>query len=233
MNKLLLLAMLCFFGIQSVSFAQEPTSTTTSASSENKDFGKRRFYLGGGVALRDYKLNNKLASSNLPEINNGVFELTIGYNRTWEKYLLDVEWNTDYYGDKRTEGQKVTTIGSGLKLRFHYAPYKTEKTILSGGLDVSYMYNTVNIFTRGNTIDLNNLNPDTHTGHISLYNNLFYVGPSVNFGVGQNRNNPLRLIAGYEWAVSNGKWKSEYASVANTVKENGNGRFYAKVIWYL
>ena len=72
-----------------------------------------------------------------------------------------------------------------------------------------------------------------HTGHISLYNNNIYLGPSASFGVFQTKQNPLRLTTGYEWNISRASWKSEVANVQNTVKENGVGRFYVKLLWYL
>lgn len=207
--------------------AQEPEATPQ----EQKV--RQGFYLGAGAAITSYKLNDKLAASNLPKINSGTFELSIGYNVTAEKVLVDMEWNTNYFKDKNTNDETVRTVSTGAKLRVHYVTFKTQKIFIAGGLDVSYMHKSVNILTRDNVIDLNDLNPATHTGDISIYNNLLYAGPSISFGVFQKLNTPLKIVTGYEWGLSNGKWKSDVARVENTVKENGSGRFYAKFIWSL
>ena len=79
-------------------------------------------------------------------------------------------------------------------------------------------------------IDLDDLNPSTHTGHISLYNNQFTIGPSVIFGAFTNSSFPVRLSVGYDWAVYSGKWKSEVAEVDNSFRENGQGIWYARLV---
>lgn len=226
MKKVVLTAVTFLFSILGVT-AQETETTLTEQKANHG------LYMGGGAAFTTYKLNDKLAANDLPKINSGAFELTIGYNVTAEKMIVDLEWNTNYFKDKKTNDETVRTVSTGAKLRVHYIPFKFKKTFISGGLDVSYMYKSVNIFTKDNVIDLNNLNPATHTGDIRLNNSLLYIGPSVSFGVFQKSDTPLKFVTGYEWGLTNGKWKSDVARVENTVKESGSGRFYAKLVWGL
>ncbi|MBC8883850.1 hypothetical protein H9X57_12335 [Flavobacterium piscinae] len=42
----------------------------------------------------------------------------------------------------------------------------------------------------------------------------------------------IRLNVGYEFAFTNGKWKSDYASVSNSVKENGQNRLMVGVVFF-
>lgn len=225
MKKSLLLA-LAFIGISSAAMAQDSTFV-------HKDYSDKwgRFYIGAGFASSDYKLSDKLTASNLPAINNGAFEFSIGLTRINKRMLSDLEWNADYYADKKADGQKVRTISSGIKWRPQYIFFRQKGIFAAAGFDLSYMYTAVNIFTMGKTIDLNDLDPTTHYGHISLYNNNWYLGPSASFGVLQDKENSFRVTTGYEWNVARASWHSEFASVSNTVKEGGQGRFYAKLIY--
>lgn len=223
--KRILVAALCVLAFGFTANAQEKDSVSVYRK------GKPRFYIGLGVAVTDYDFNKKLANSSLPEINEGVFELSLGVTNMNDHFVSDLEWNTDYYGDKKTTGERVRTLSTGIKWRPQYIIFKKGGSFFSAGLDLSYVYNTVNIFTRGNTIDLDNLNPATHTGHISLYNNNIYLGPSASFGILSNKEDSFRITTGYEWNIARASWKSEYADVLNTVKENGQGRFYIKLIW--
>lgn len=227
MKKSLLLA-LAFIGASSAVMAQQKDSLYV-----HKDYSGSwgKLYLAGGFASTDYKLSDKLVASGLPAINNGTFELSIGLTKINKRMLSDLEWNTDYYADKKADGQKVRTVSSGIKWRPQYLFFQKKGIFAAAGFDLSYMYTSVNIFTLGNTIDLNNLDPTTHYGHISLYNQNWYLGPSASFGVLQDKENSFRVTTGYEWNVARASWHSDYASVSNTVKESGQGRFYAKLIY--
>jgi hypothetical protein len=227
MKKSLLLA-LAFIGASSAVIAQEQDSTFV-----HKDYGDKwgKIYIAGGFVSTDYKLSDKLMASALPAIDNGAFELSVGITRINKRMLSDLEWNTDYYSDKKANGEKVRTVSAGIKWRPQYIFFRQKGIFAAAGFDLSYMYTSANIFTMGNTIDLNDLDPTTHYGHISLYNNNWYLGPSASFGVLQDKENALRVTTGYEWNVARASWHSDYASVTNTVKEGGQGRFYAKLIY--
>lgn len=210
-------------------FAQE----TDSATTESGEPISKGFYVAFGVGtMNDYEINDKLEASGMPQLPDAMFEAGFGYNVTWEKIMFDFEFNTNYY-DKKTSTDRVRGAVAGLTLRPQYIPYKTNGFYIGTGADISYTTNTFDLYRRGTEIDLNNLNPAFHTGHISLGNEQLFVGPSISVAAFQNSSFPLRLNMGYQWAVLSGSWDSEVADVANTVKENGQGRFYAKLIFVL
>lgn len=242
MNRSLLLAAVCIFGMQSISFAQDTITTTTAPKTrtktititENDGTYRNGFYAGFGVVFIDnIKLNDKLRASDMPTLTTSMPEFSIGFTHLENKVLVDLEWNTNYYGDRSNATTKTTTLSSGVKLRGQYAIVSNKKFFFAGGLDIAYMYTQFDMFSRDHVIDLNDLDPATHTGHISLKNGLLYAGPSVSLGAFQNSSFPLRLNAGYEWAIAGGKWKSDFAHVSNTVKENGSGRVYVKLTVFL
>jgi hypothetical protein len=208
--------------------AQE--TTTETASSGNIE--KKTWYVSFGMAsFGDFDINKKLQASGMPQLGDAALETTIGHHTMFRKMLIDFEWNTNYM-DKKTTTDRIKTINTGFKIRGQYVPFKTENMFFAAGADLSYMFNNFNLYTRGNTIDLDDLNPAGHTGHISLYNQQFWAGPSIAFGAFQKSAFPLRLNVGYEWALYSSKWKSEVAEVANSLKESGQGRFYAKLTLY-
>jgi hypothetical protein len=100
-----------------------------------------------------------------------------------------------------------------------------EKVAFTTGLNLSNTTGELVVFTKNNLIDLNDLTPANNVGNLSLRNNLFFVGPSASLYLFNNKSTKLRLNVGYEFAFTNGKWKSDYADVDNTVKEQGNNRF--------
>ncbi|MGV3461345.1 MAG: hypothetical protein ACO1N9_12920 [Flavobacterium sp.] len=227
--KKLVLAVICIIGFQSA-FAQESGSSTTIITSSKDTIPGLNLYVAFGAAFNgDYKLNDKLAAQGLPQMSDTQFEATIGFNvRATRKFWMDFEVLAAY-SDEKDAVNRVRTATFGGTIRPHYVAFNTKGFFGTVGADISYIGNQVDIFTRGNVIDLNALDPAFHGGHISLRNELLYAGPSLSFGFLQNTGFPLRLNLGYEWAITNGKWKSDFANVNNNVNESGHNRAYAKL----
>lgn len=223
--KKLLLAVISIIGFQPT-FAQEAHSSNDTIY-KDKGFN---FYAAFGVAFNgDYKLSDKLAAQGMPTMANEQAEFTIGFNvRYSKKFWMDTEVIAAYSDDKNNEN-RVRNAVIGARLRPHYVAFYTKSFYGTVGADISYIGNQVDLFSRSNVIDLNNLDPSMHSGHISLRNEALYAGPSLAVGFLQNTNFPLRLNLGYEWAITNGKWKSDFANVNNNVNESGHGRAYAKL----
>jgi hypothetical protein len=224
--KQILLAAIFIIGANCAVTAQE-----SPTQKEMKE--KRNFYFGLGVAANgDYKINDKLNDSGLPDLSPTVPEISFGFNYMWTKTLMDIEVNSSYYRETK-DATRIIAMNAGVKVRVHYVPVNKEKFFVSGGLDVSYLTGEVSLYNKYNEVDLNDLNPLNYAGQIHLTNDMVYVGPSAAFGFLQDTNWPLRVNVGYEWNILNSKWGSEFADVNNTVKESGHGRFYAKLILYL
>ena len=232
MKKTLLLAACCLFA-QTAVFAQETEVTTVSISETTvKRENPFNFYVGFGAAfLGDFNINDKLAQSGMPQVASTAPEFTFGFNFSdpGENLYMDVEGVAAYL-DKKDDLNRVRTVSGGAKIRVHYKLKSNEKWFLSVGGDLNFLTTQVNINSRDNIVDMNNLNPAAYTGNISLYNNQFGLGPSVAVAVCQDMLFPLRFNFGYDIGLTKGKWKSQYADVSNTIDESGHGRFYAKLI---
>ena len=232
MKKIVLIA-LSVLGVQSSVVAQETETTTTTTSQQKTHVYKDRFnfYYGFGVnVLSDYKMNDKLKASGMPQIANAAPEFTFGFNfvPSDARFYHDIEGGFAYM-DEKTAGNRIKTTVATVKMRLQYKLIDKQDMFFSAGLDIGYAQTGINLYSRGNTIDLNDLNPSTHTGNISMRNGQLTLGPSVALGLFQ-QSFPVRINAGYNIGVTKGKWKSDFADVANTINESGQGSFYAKVL---
>jgi len=182
------------------------------------------FYWGIGMQLNSFKLNDKLKASNVAEIKETMPEFLMGANIFGEQFSGDIEFGFLYSTNSKNNA-KSKLLGVDVRLRVHYNLIKTKKIALTTGLNISGTGNNVDVYANDNSIDLNDLDPMNNSGHISLRNQVFYAGPSASFYVWRDKTFKVRLNMGYEFAFTNGKWKSDYADVYHTVKEIGNNRF--------
>lgn len=208
-----------------ISLAQENTPANDSICKGPKI----DIYLGLGVQFNDgQKLNSNLSANGMPLIQEALPEFMIGLNFLGETYLVDVELASSWM-DRRNNLARNQLMQFTSRARGHYNFINDKRWILSGGLNLAFSRNDLNLFSRNNEIDLSDLNPETQSNHISLRNHMLFAGPS--FGIQLKRKEKLiaRLNVGYEFALTNGKWKSDFATVRNTVKEQGVNRFMVGV----
>jgi hypothetical protein len=202
----------------SLSFAQEKEGTTTTE--------KPKFYFTYGLNAQvqdELSIDKKLKAAGLPEVNSFTPEFFIGMTLFGKKYSGDIDFG--FLNSKNEAGNNENRyIGFTTRLRVHYNLINKEKVAFTTGLNLSNTTGELVIFTKNNLIDLNDLTPANNVGNLSLRNNLFFVGPSASLYLFNNKSTKLRVNVGYEFAFTNGKWKSDYADVNNTVKEQGNNR---------
>ncbi len=181
------------------------------------------FYIGfSGQTYSKIGLNDKLVASALPQIKETLPEFHIGLNFFGEKFSGDGEFG--FFTSKNDNffaKNKIT--GTNVKIRGHYNFVNKEKFAFTGGLNLAIAGNEVDIYSKNTLINLNNLIP-LNGNLISLKNQVFYAGPSVSAYIWKHKKSAIRLNLAYELALTNGKWKSDYATVLNTAKENGNNR---------
>jgi hypothetical protein len=215
MKKLVMLSMLI---VPYVCFSQQKDTINTPKV-------KSTLYVGVGGQLQEgLNINKKLTSQNLPGISSTIPELTVGLNIFGKKYSGDMEFvlSTDNPEKNNTELRLMNMTG---KFRLHYNIVNKEKIAFTTGLNLALTATELDIYSKSNTIDLNDLEPNNNSGHISLRNQMFYAGPSVALYLFKNKHWIVRLNAGYEFALTRGRWKSDFGSVLNTVNESGNNRF--------
>jgi len=203
----------------SCSFAQEKEETTTP--------DKAKFYFTYGLNAQvqdELIINKKLKAAGLPEVNSFTPEFFIGMTVFGKKYSGDIDFG--FLNSKNDAGNNENRyIGFTTRLRVHYNLINKEKIAFTTGLNLSNTLGELHVYSKNNAFDLNDLTPANNTGNVVLKNSLFYVGPSASLYLFNNKSTKLRLNVGYEFAFTNGKWKSDYADVNNTVKEQGNNRF--------
>ena len=235
--KKITLTLVALLGINAIVSAQETvtdtvvtTTTRTTTNFERVRKDRFNFYYGFGVnVFGDYKLNDKLKASNMPTIGTTAPEVTFGLNYmpSEDHFYHDLEFSVAYLDDK-TSANRIKTAVTSFRIRPQYKFIDNKKMFFSAGIDGGVAVTIVNLYSRGNVIDLNNLDPAKHTGHITMNSTQFILGPSVALALFQD-SFPIRINTGYNFGLSRGRWKSDVADVHNAVKESGLGNFYAKL----
>lgn len=204
--------------VTSLTLAQETPSEIKT------DKVKAFFTYGLNFQVHDeYAINTKLKQAGLPELKTTTPELFLGMTFFGKKYSGDLDFG--FLNSKNESGTNENKyIGFTTRLRVHYNVVNKEKIAFTTGLNISNTTGELNVYSKNNSIDFNNLNPDSNSGHVSVRNNLYYAGPSASFYFFKNKSTPIRLNVGYEFAFSKGNWKSDYGSVLNSVNEKGNNR---------
>lgn len=235
MKKTIIVA-IALLGMQlSVSAQDTPTPPVPPTPPSNAHIESKRdkevaLYVGFGVnVLGDFKMNDKLKAAGLPDIASVAPEVTIGLNVLPDdsRFLTDIEFSTAYMDD-RTATDRIKTTALTTRLRVQYRLLDKQSYYFAGGLDLGYSQTLINLYSRSNSIDVDDLDT-SRPGVISMNSGQLTVGPSVALGLFKDKAFPIRINAGYNIGFTNGKWKSEYAQVNNTVKEMGQGTFYARV----
>lgn len=185
---------------------------------------KFRTYFGFTGNVNDnLNLNTKLKNSNLVQLGDAIPEFNFGLNYYWKQYSGDMEFGFLYANpDKNNTEMKYRGFNS--RIRLHYNLIDREKIAFTTGFSVSYLGSEYDIFSRNNTIDLNDLNPDNNSGHVSFTNEMLYFGPSASLYLFKKSHFQVRLNVGYELAITRGRYKSEFGSILNNINEAGNNR---------
>ena len=218
MKKLLLFSLLV---ITTISLAQQ---------SKPKE-GRQSIYFGGGfVSNSRFAIDDKLESSNLPQIQANVPEFVFGVNHFFNKGFLDMELSSNMF---KKSNSATTSNGSrsNFRLRGHYNFVNNKDIVFSGGLNLAFTANDFNVYSQNNQVDVNNLAAST-TSYIRLRNNMFFAGPSLGFAIKNKGEQLVRLNVGYEFALITGKWKSDFANVSNSIHENGQSRLMIGTVFF-
>lgn len=215
-NKILYLLLLTAF----IGFSQEKATDSTKTKSFKVDG-----YFGFNGNINDnMNLNKKLRNANLPELDSFVPELTFGLNFFDQKYSGDIEFGILFA--KPEEGNnEMKYRGFNTRMRVHYNVVNRENFAFTTGLSLAYMGSQYDIYSKNNTIDLNDLEPNNNSGHVSFTNQMLYFGPSASIYLFKKSSFQVKVNAGYEFAITRGRYQSEFGSILNNVGESGNNRF--------
>ena len=192
---------------------------------------KISIYYGGNISFNDnLNLNKKLRNKNLPEFNTTIPDFLFGLNYFGKDYSGDLEFGFMYSkSDKGNYESKLS--GYNWRLRVHYNLVNREKFAITSGLSLAYVGTEYDIFTKNNTIDLDNLEPNNNSGHVNFTNGMLYFGPSTSFYFLRTSDWNVRLNLGYEFALTRGRYNSEFGAILNNIEESGNNRFVIGIIF--
>ena len=182
-------------------------------------------YIGVNANINDnLYLNKKLSNANLPELDSFVPELTFGLNLFAQQYSGDMEFGF-MFAKPEQNNNEMKYRGFNTRVRVHYNVVNQEKFAFTTGLSIAYISSQYDIYSKNNTIDLNDLEPNNNSGHVNFTNQMLYFGPSISMYLFKKAMFPVKVNAGYEFALTRGRYDSEFGSILNNVGESGNNRF--------
>lgn len=222
MRKIILTAILVAFQLGT---AQEKNEI------KNKSNVDATFYIGVNAHIQDnLNLNSNLQASNVVLLDNSPAEFIFGFNVFGKKYSSDFEFG---FGENKKENltSKNKNMQFTGRIRFHYNLINKTNFAFTSGLSLAGTSSEVDLYSKNNTIDFNNLNPDTNGGLLSIRNQMFYAGPSLSIYLFKDKFYKFRLNCAYELAFTNGKWKSDYVNIANSINERNNNRFVLGIVF--
>lgn len=203
-----------------VGFSQVQSSDSTKTKKVKVDG-----YIGFNGNINDnMNLNKKLSNADLPELDSFVPELTFGLNVFGKEYSGDIEFGF-LFAKPEKDNNEMKYRGFNTRMRVHYNLVNKEKFAFTTGLSLAYMGSQYDIYSKNNTIDLNDLDPNSNSGHVSFNNQMLYFGPSVSMYLFKKSSFEVKVNAGYEFALTRGRYDSEFGSILNNIGESGNNRF--------
>lgn len=220
------IATLFLLGISLVSFSQEKEKEKPKCFKDSLQCSKidAKMYIGLGGQVQDLNIDKLLRVQGLAEVGSILPELTAGLNVFGEKFSGDVELGFTFAKPDKN-GNETQYISYSARGRLHYNVVNKKSFAFTAGLNLAFTNSQLDIFSSSNVIDLNDLNPSNNSGHVSIKNKMFYVGPSAAVYLFKGYKFPFRLNAGYEFGLSRGRWNTDYGSVINSVNERNNNRF--------
>jgi hypothetical protein len=206
--------------------------TAQEKNEENKKSNvEATFYIGVNAHIQDnLNLNRNLQASNVVLLDNSPAEFIFGFNVLGKKYSSDFEFG---FGENKKENltSKNKNMQFTGRIRFHYNLINKTNFAFTSGLSLAGTSSEVDLYSKNNTIDFNNLNPNTNGGLLSIRNQMFYAGPSLSIYLFKDKFYKVRLNCAYELAFTNGKWKSDYGNIANSINERNNNRFVVGLVF--
>lgn len=206
--------------------------TAQEKNEENKKSNvDATFYIGVNAHIQDnLNLNRNLQASNVVLLDNSPAEFIFGFNVFGKKYSSDFEFG---FGENKKENltSKNKNMHFTGRIRFHYNLINKTNFAFTSGLSLAGTSSEVDLYSKNNTIDFNNLNPNTNGGLLSIRNQMFYAGPSLSIYLFKDKFYKVRLNCAYELAFTNGKWKSDYGNIANSINERNNNRFVVGLVF--
>lgn len=207
-----------FILIAATAFAQEEPSG-------RKGFITQWYYGFGITGNSGYNISANLREAGVKRIPDVMPAVFVGWTAAFtDKLALDVEFGAaGLFRNKKSAGSQLIQVPA--RLRLQYVAVNKEMFSISAGANFSVVGNDLSVWSEDTDIEMDNLDPEANTGYIRLRNTSYFVGPSATVKLIDEGEPFLTLTMGYDFGISNAKWKSDYARLSNVVKEQNNQFF--------
>jgi hypothetical protein len=229
MKKITLLFLLA----TTFAFAQETTTTEIFTETQPEE-PKFEWYFGFGAILQpDYNINSNLLDAGVKSLPDVTPAFVVGWDVTFTNRLaFSMEFgSSSLFNNRKKDGSQLIQVPISARLQYIIA--NGGKLKFSAGANISYVTSSLSVFSDDTEIDMDDINPNTNTGYLLFRNNSLFAGPTASLKFVNNGKTYFTLTAGYDFSITNSKWKSDYARITNPVKENGGRAFLYMTIPFL
>lgn len=189
-----------------------------------------RLYLDVGMSFwESFSINENLEEKNLSTINSTIPEVGVGLKVKYRSFTGNVAGNLlNGWGKGSVNSYRLSGISAQLGIDYELVTH--DSWGLKAGILFEYLPIALELYSENNRVDLNNLEPNSQSGFVKLYNIFSLIGPSITFGnLFSESGFPVDVNFSYQFNVNHGAWRSEYARVLNSKQENA-GRFNIKIL---
>lgn len=200
-----------------------PFLVTFAFQSNAQDTVQDKIYISVGASVwNHFAINNVLKQNGLRPI--GLFTPMIGIGEILrhKNFSANVEMSS-FFSGRKTDGIRYTLNGLSFNLNVQYKILKVANQSLYAGLNLDYMTSNLGLYSDNNVVNLQNLSQSVSTGLMQLYNSGFLLGPSLSTGnLFPHSDFSMSVALSYEFNIISGRWKSRYAQVIHSPKEDAS-----------
>lgn len=205
--------------------------TGLTASAKEKDTATVRFFLNaGGSVWSHFSINQKFENGHGNLVNTFAPEIGFGFLADYKRFQYYLEIDATFNQNKK--GNIPYQFGyASVDLGARYAVARFSHQAVYLGLEASLLPMTLDLLPRNSTVDLNNISPITQSGEVNLYATPLLFGPALASGdLFPKSSFNMNVAVSYQINLIQSKWRSKYADVLNSPKENGS-RFKVSILF--
>jgi hypothetical protein len=192
---------------------------------------KIELYVGVSPTLYNkLNINDYLTKNNLSKINTFTYPFLIGFNFNFNKIQFTYEGSYSSNFVNKNGESKTTFNSLSNRIGLSHTIVNNKDFKLYFGVNYSFTTYSSFVYFKSNDLDLNTIDSSSTKGIMKIINFSHNLGGAFSFVFNDNSNSSKHTIirVGYDIAITQNKWYSEYSNIKNSPIEKFD-RLYISV----